>query len=59
MRGFRPSYFHVPSEEMADELEQAKQENVQRYMERVSEGLPLFEEEQSLGIVQIAPITAP
>ncbi|MBN1941994.1 MAG: hypothetical protein JW849_01755 [Phycisphaerae bacterium] len=55
MRGFRPSYFHVRSEDNADDFERAKQENVQRYMDRVREGLPIFEEEQVRGS-GIAPV---
>lgn len=47
MRGFRPSYFHVRSEEeIAEDFEQAKQENLLRYMNRVREGLPIFEEDR-------------
>lgn len=55
MRGFRPSYFHVRSEEDADDLERTKQENLQRYMDRFSEGLPIFEEEQVRGS-GVAPV---
>lgn len=55
MRGFRPSYFHVRSEEIADDFERAKQENLQRYMDRVREGLPIFEDEQASG-PSVAPV---
>jgi hypothetical protein len=57
MRGFRPSYFHVRSEEMADDFERAKLENMQRYMERVKEGLPIFEEDRK-GTSKIPQISA-
>ena len=55
MRGFRPSYFHIRNEEDADDTERKKQENLQRYMNRVNEGLPLFDEEQVAGS-GIAPV---
>ena len=44
MRGFRPSYFQARSEEI-DGLAMAKEENLQRYIDRVKQGLPLFEEQ--------------
>ncbi len=43
MRGYRPSYFHVRSEDVVDERIRAKQENVQRYTVRVERGVPLFD----------------
>ena len=44
MRGFRPSYFQARGEEIED-FELAKEENLQRYIDRVKHGLPLFEEQ--------------
>ncbi len=44
MRGFRPSYFQARNEE-ADDLGLVKEENLQRYIDRVRQGLPLFEEQ--------------
>ena len=44
MRGFRPSYFQAKGEEV-DDFELAKEENLQRYIDRVKHGLPLFEEQ--------------
>ena len=44
MRGFRPSYFQARDEEIED-FELAKKENLQRYIDRVKRGLPLFEEQ--------------
>ncbi len=44
MRGFRPSYFQIQGDEFLDELDQAKQENLERYIRKVEAGQPLFEE---------------
>lgn len=44
MRGFRPSYFQARGEEV-DDFRLAKEENLQRYIDRVRKGLPLFEEQ--------------
>ncbi len=57
MRGFRPSYFHDPSEDMLEEHEQDREENVQRYISRVRRGLPVFEDEplRSSAMGQIVP----
>ncbi len=45
MRGFRPSYFHDPSEDLFEEYELNKEENVQRYSARARKGLPIFDDE--------------
>jgi len=44
MRGFRPSYFRAMNDDV-DEIEQDKQENLQAYIDRVRQGLPLFEDQ--------------
>ncbi len=47
MRGFRPSYFRT-RDDIAEDIEQDKQENLHRYVDRVSRGLPLFEEQPAV-----------
>ncbi len=60
MRGFRPSYFHDPSEDMLEleEHEKDREENVQRYIIRVRNGLPVFDDEpsRSPAMGQIIPL---
>jgi len=42
MRAFRPSRF-TPNDSFDEELEQAKEANLQRYAARAEAGLPLFD----------------
>lgn len=44
MRGFRPSYFQIHGDEFLEELDHAKQENLERYIHKVEAGQPLFDE---------------
>lgn len=46
MRGFRPGYFRVRSDD-AEDTDQIKQNNMLQYMCRVREGRPIFEEDQA------------
>jgi len=58
MRGYRPSYFHVQSDEFVDDRIRAKQENVQRYAIRVERGIPLFDVvDQQQGTSSDSPFT--
>ena len=41
-RAFRPSHF-VQTEELEEEVQQGKLDNIRRYSERVEAGLPLFD----------------
>ena len=41
MRAFRPSQF-ASQDEVAEEVEEAKQANVRKYVTRAQAGLPLF-----------------
>ena len=54
MRGFRPSYFQIQSDEFLEDLDQTKQENLERYIHRVEAGQPLFEENIGMFISQAA-----
>jgi hypothetical protein len=56
MRGFRPSYFHLPSEDVDDDREQNKQENLLQYIARVREGLPLFEGDRTPQQIREIPL---
>jgi hypothetical protein len=47
MRGFRPSYFQAP-DDLDEDHEHLKEENLLRYMKRVQAGLPLFEDDHVL-----------
>jgi hypothetical protein len=46
MRGFRPGYFRVRSDDDED-TDHIKQNNMLRYMCRVREGRPIFEADQA------------
>lgn len=46
MRGFRPSYFRIGSEDTED-TDRIKRGNMERYMYRAREGRPIFEEDQT------------
>ena len=54
MRGFRPSYFQIHGDEFLENLDQAKQENLERYINRVEAGQPLFEENVGMFISRAA-----
>ena len=47
MRAFRPSRFGR-QDEVDEDVDRAKQENVQRYSRRAQEGLPLFDRVASM-----------
>ncbi|MBS3820824.1 MAG: hypothetical protein GVY16_11690 [Planctomycetes bacterium] len=47
MRGFKPSYFQAATDDMHADLEEAKEANLRRYVERVRAGLPIFDDEQA------------
>ena len=47
MKGYRPSYFQSHGE-LDDLLERDKQTNLQRYIQRVEERLPLFDRDSDL-----------
>lgn len=44
MRGFKPSYFQIPTE-LPNDRQRTKEENLRKYIQRVQAGLPLFEED--------------
>jgi hypothetical protein len=54
MRGFRPSYYDTRTEE-TDNWARIKQENLQRYIERVREGLPVFDDESKPSDTKVFP----
>ena len=53
MRAFRPSRFGR-QDEVDEEVERAKQDNVQQYARRAQEGLPLFDKGSHLSSVKLS-----